>query len=383
MDTFDLQMNFRVVLKNQAQESTAELLGQMGAQRVLLVTDAGIQGAGLDRAYHQALTAKGIQTAVFNEVEPNPTTANVEAGLAVAREFGPQAFLGIGGGSVLDCAKAINILLNRGGKMADYAGPQQGGAALLPLVAAPTTAGTGSEVSPFLLISDSETHAKIVCKDWQAIPKVAVLDPSLSLTLPPMSTLFAGLDALVHGFESYVAKGSQPYTQALALKSIGLVHQNLPKVMAAPSDVEARGNMLIASNLAGMAFALSYLGLSHSLANALTKMKGTPHGLAVGMMLASVIRFNAPVCGADYEHIARYVLGEACPADRQEACLALADAVERMAHSLGMPTSLSKLDFEKSQIPALVEEALRQATIQFNPRMPTAQELTTLLESCF
>lgn len=383
MDTFDLQMNFRVVLKNQAQESTAELLGQMGAQRVLLVTDAGIQGAGLDQAYHQALTAKGIETAVFSEVEPNPTTANVEAGLAVAREFGPQAFLGIGGGSVLDCAKAVNILLNRGGKMADYAGPQQGGAALLPLVAAPTTAGTGSEVSPFLLISDSETHAKIVCKDWQAIPKVAVLDPSLSLTLPPMSTLFAGLDALVHGFESYVAKGSQPYTQALALKSIGLVHQNLPKVMAEPTDVEARGNMLMASNLAGMAFALSYLGLSHSLANALTKMKGTPHGLAVGMMLASVIRFNEPVCGADYEHIARYVLGEACPADRREACLALADAVERMARSLGMPASLSELDFDKSQIPALVEEALRQATIQFNPRMPTAQELTTLLEACF
>jgi len=307
MDTFDLQMNFRVVLKNQAQESTAELLGQMGAQRVLLVTDAGIQGAGLDRAYHQALTAKGIETAVFNEVEPNPTTANVEAGLAVAREFGPQAFLGIGGGSVLDCAKGINILLNRGGKMADYAGPQQGGAALLPLVAAPTTAGTGSEVSPFLLISDSETHAKIVCKDWQAIPKVAILDPSLSLTLPPMSTLFAGLDALVHGFESYVAKGSQPYTQALALKSIGLVHQNLPKVMAEPSGVEARGNMLIASNLAGMAFALSYLGLSHSLANALTKMKGTPprpgrgHDAVIGDPLQRPgvrrgLRAHSPLC---------------------------------------------------------------------------------------
>ena len=192
MDVFDLQMNFRVVFKNQAQESAAEILGQMGAQRVLLVTDAGIQGAGLDQAYREALAAKGMEVAVFSEVEPNPTTANVEAGLALARRFQPQAFLGIGGGSVLDCAKGINILLNRGGKMAAYAGPQQGGAALLPLVAAPTTAGTGSEVSPFLLISDSDTHAKIVCKDWQAIPKVALLDPGLSLTLPPKATLYAG-----------------------------------------------------------------------------------------------------------------------------------------------------------------------------------------------
>ena len=141
--------------------------------------------------------------------------------------------------------------------------------------------------------------------------------------------------------------------------------------------------MLIASNLAGMAFALSYLGLSHSLANALTKMKGTPHGLAVGMMLPAVIRFNAPVCGADYEHIARHLMGKQCPAGQQEACRALSDAVERMARSLGMPAGLSELEFEKSQSPALVEEALRQATIQFNPRMPTAQELTALLESCF
>ena len=383
MNAFDLQMNFRVVFKDQAQEVTADILRQLGAQKVLLVTDAGIQGAALDQPYQQALEAKGISVAVFNQVEPNPTTANVEAGLARAREFGPQAFLGIGGGSVLDCAKGINILLNRGGKMADYAGPQQGGAALLPLVAAPTTAGTGSEVSPFLLISDSQTHAKIVCKDWQAIPRVAVLDPSLSLTLPPRATLYAGLDALVHGFEAYVAKGSQPYTQALALKCMGLVYANLPQVMATPRDVEARGNMLVASNLAGLAFALSYLGLSHSLANALTKMKGTPHGLAVGMMLPAVIRFNAPAVGADYAHIARYLLGDGCPADEQAASLALADAVERMARSLGMPKSLAELEFEASKIPELVEEALRQATIQFNPRQPTAQELTTLLEACF
>lgn len=383
MDSFDLQMNFRVVFKDQAQELTAGILDQSGAHRVLLVTDAGIQGAGLDQAYRAALEAKGMRVAVFSKVEPNPTTANVEAGLALAREFGPQALLGIGGGSVLDCAKGINILLKRGGKMADYAGPQQDGAALLPLVAAPTTAGTGSEVSPFLLISDSRTHAKIVCKDWQAIPKVAILDPSLSLTLPPRATLYAGLDALVHGLESYVAKGSQPYTQALALKSIGLVHQNLPKVMATPSDVEARGNMLLASNLAGMAFALSYLGLSHSLANALTKMRGTPHGLAVGMMLPAVIRFNAPAVGADYAHIARYLLGPDCPAQQQEACLALADSLERMARSLGMPRSLAELGFQASQIPELVEEAMRQATLKSNPRQPTTQDLTALLEPCF
>ncbi len=383
MDTFDLQMDFRVIFRNHAQEPAADIFDQMQLQRVLLVTDAGILGAGLVESYLHALEERGKKVAVFSDVEPNPTTANVEAGLALAREFKPQALLGIGGGSVLDCAKGINMLLMRGGELAEYAGPVLDGSPLLPLVAAPTTAGTGSEVSPFLLISNSQTHAKIVIKDWQAVPKVALLDPSLTLSLPAKATLYAGLDALVHGCESYVAKGSQPYTQALALKSMGLVYKNLPVVMDAPQDVEARGGMLLASNLAGMAFALSYLGLSHSLANALTKLGGTPHGLAVGMMLPQVIRFNAPAAGEQYAHIARYLLGPQCPANPEEASLALADSMEALGRSAGMPQGLGELGFQPAQVPELVEEALCQATVQFNPRQPTADELKALLESCF
>ena len=239
----------------------------------------------------------------------DPTIDNVEQGLAQAQEFEPQLLVALGGGSAMDCAKAINILFNRGGRLQDYAGSVPGGSALLPLVALPTSAGTGSEVSPFLLISDNESHAKMVIRDPKAIPKIAVLDPTLTRSLPPGATLYAGLDALVHGFESYVAVGSQPYTQALALQAVELIVDNLPRVMSEPSDLEARGSMLVAANMAGMAFSLSYLGLAHSLANALAKVAGVPHGMAVGMMLSRVIRFNQDAAKDEYCKLARHLLG--------------------------------------------------------------------------
>jgi alcohol dehydrogenase class IV len=248
-------------------------------------------------------------------------------------------------------------------------------------VALPTTAGTGSEVSPFLLISDSESHAKIVIRDPQAIPRVAVLDPTLTRSLPAEATLYAGLDALVHGFESYVALGTQPYTQALAAQAVELIVDNLPRVMSEPSNLEARGSMLVAANMAGMAFSLSYLGLAHSLANALAKVAGVPHGMAVGMMLSSVIRFNQEVVADQYCKLARHVLGEQCPGDPDETCEALAAFVHSFGVNLGMPASLGKIGIKAEQIPVLVEEALRQATIKSNPLNPSPEELTTLLQS--
>ena len=242
MNPFDLNINCRIIHTQQSSATVSALVTELGANRVFMVTDPGIQALGLHCPLMEEIRRRGAALSLFSQVEPNPTTSNVEHGFAQAREFKPRLVVALGGGSAMDCAKAINILLARGGHVRDYAGSVPGGGpALLPLVALPTTAGTGSEVSPFLLISDSETHAKIVIRDAQAIPKIAVLDPTLSLSLPPEATLYAGLDAMVHGFESYVAVGSQPYTQALALRAVELIFDNLPRVMSEPSDIEARG----------------------------------------------------------------------------------------------------------------------------------------------
>lgn len=381
MGSFDVRMDYRVVFTLQSEAAVSSLVAELGAERVLMVTDPGIQAAGLDRSLVEALEEQGVDLSVFSGVEPNPTTDNVDQGLAQAQEFKPQLLLALGGGSAMDCAKGVNVLLNRGGRLQDYAGPVVGGSVLLPLVALPTTAGTGSEVSPFLLISDSDSHAKIVIRDPQTVPKMAVLDPNLTVSLPREATLYAGLDALVHGFESYVALGSQPYSRALGLQAVELIVNNLPRVVVEPSDLEARGNMLVAANLAGMAMSLSYLGLAHSIANALTKVGGVPHGMAVGMMLSEVIRFNQKVVSDHYCRLAECVVGPKCPT-RPDACSeALADYVHSFGVNLGMPSTLGAIGIARDQIPLLVEEALRQATIKSNPRQPSANELAALLQS--
>lgn len=382
MNPFDLNINCRIIHTQQSSATVSALVTELGANRVFMVTDPGIQALGLHCPLMEEIRRRGAALSLFSQVEPNPTTSNVEHGFAQAREFKPRLVVALGGGSAMDCAKAINILLARGGRVRDYAGSVPGGGpALLPLVALPTTAGTGSEVSPFLLISDSETHAKIVIRDAQAIPKIAVLDPTLSLSLPPEATLYAGLDAMVHGFESYVAVGSQPYTQALALRAVELIFDNLPRVMSEPSDIEARGGMLVAANMAGMAFALSYLGLAHSLANALTKVAGVPHGKAVGMMISRVIRFNGEAAGEQYFKLAGHLLGRQCPDQPYAACEALANLVHCFGTSLGMPDRLGQIGIRAEQVPALVDEALRQATIKSNPRNPSAGELEILLRA--
>lgn len=381
MNQFDLRMNFRIIHTLQSADTIASLVAETGVKRVFMVTDPGIQALGLDKPLVEALERKRVAFSLFSNVDPNPTLDNVEQGLAQAGDFRPQLLVALGGGSAMDCTKAINLLINRGGYLPDYVASIPKGQALLPMVAFPTSAGTGSEVSPFLLISDPRTHAKIVVRSPEAVPKYAVLDPTLTRSLPPKATLFAGLDAMVHGFESYVAMGSQPYTQALALQAVELVIDNLPRVMAEPSNLAARGRMLVAANMAGMAFSLSYLGLAHSLANALAKVGGVPHGMAVGMMLSPVIRHNQRAAADQYCRLARHLLGQKCPEDGHAACEALADFVHTFGVNLGMPASLSAIGIKAEQVPLLVEEALRQPTIKTNPCIPSAEELSSLLQA--
>jgi alcohol dehydrogenase class IV len=378
MDGFDLLLRFRVIYTQDSAQRALSLCQESGAKRVFLVTDPGVRGAGLHAPLARAMQAKEISFEIFSQVEPNPTSLNVAQGLQAAKDFQPDMFLALGGGSAMDCAKAINILFVRGGQLRDYVGLVKGGRDLLPLLALPTTAGTGSEVSPFLLITDSQTHGKLVINDQKAIPSVALLDPNLTVSLPPQTTLYSGIDALVHGCEAFVARGSQPYSKALALKAIGLIVANLPRVMATPKEIESRGRMLIASNLAGLAFSLSYLGLSHATANALAKAAALTHGLAVGLMLPHVICFNAAAVPEEYLQIAQYIFKDQCPLDSQEAARKLADFLEQFCRNLGMPRNLRAAGIREEQIPEMAQEALAQATVKSNPRQPKLEDLLAI-----
>jgi alcohol dehydrogenase class IV len=383
MDEFDITMKSRVIFSLGASGRVGRVAREFDAHRAMIVTDPGIQKAGLDTLLVESLKREHIETSIFTQVEPNPTSQNVEDGLTMAREFYPDIIVALGGGSSLDAAKAVNMLRCRGGKIADYGGMLTGGSKLPPLIAIPTTAGTGSEVSPFILISDSVTHAKIVIRDIHMIPDVAILDPILTTSMPRKITIYTGVDALAHGIEAFVAKGSQPFSQALALEAIRIIYGTLPGVLERPENLDGRGQMLIASNLAGLAFTLSYLGLAHSLANPLTRVTGMAHGMAVGLTLPYVIMFNEPVAHDDYARIAGLVLGGEAPSDPKEATLALASSLTKFLVRLNLPENLKRAGVPADCLAEMAEEALRQATVRSNPREANLEDLNALYRHAY
>ena len=357
---------------------TAELPGE----RVLLVTDAGLVAAGhVDRA-EASLRAAGLVVERFADVHENPTDRDVDACLAAARAFRPDILLGLGGGSSVDVAKGTNFVLAGGGRIQDYWGVGKGRGTFLPLVAVPTTAGTGTEVQSFALVADAETHQKMACGDPQALPRLAVLDPELTLSMPRMVTACTGLDAIGHAVETAVTKKRSVMSDRCAREAFRLAARNFPRVLSEPDDLVARGGMIRASACAGLAIEHSMLGAAHAMANPLTARFGVPHGQAVAMCLPLVVRFNA----ADEDTAARYATlareAELCGADcsAAEAVAVLASTLSAFVRQAELPTSIAACGIGAGDVPALAEEAARQWTAGFNPRAVGEPDLAGLYQ---
>ena len=352
-----------------------------GATRVLLVSDPGVMRAGHGPRAAALLRAAGLVVEVFSDVAENPSTDDVARGLAVARRFSPDLFVAVGGGSPIDAAKGIDFLHVCGGEMRDYWGHDKATRPLLPLIAVPTTAGTGSEVQSFALISDAVTHRKMACGDPSAAPRIALLDAELTLSMPPFVTACTGLDTLGHAVESAVTRRRNARSGEYSRSAFVLALRALPRVLAAPHDLAARADMLRAAALAGLAIEHSMLGAAHSLANPLTARCGVPHGQAVGTMLPHVVRFNAeePAARVIYAALAREVGLAPSGGDDVAAAMALADALAAQLVATGMPTRLAEHGVDTARIPALAHEASEQWTAGFNPRTVDVADFERLL----
>src|SRR4051812_18557631 len=292
MTPFDFYPRTRIVFGPGKVESLGELAGELGARRVLVVSDPGIVEAGHTARGINALTRAGIETQLFHDVGENPTTDHVAAGLKIAKRLEPELIVGFGGGSSMDCAKGINFRYSNGGEMSDYWGIGKATKPMLPMIAVPTTAGTGSETQSFALISDAKTHVKMACGDKKASFRVALLDPELTLTQPPRVTALTGIDAVAHALESYVASTRNPASMAFSREAWLLLGGNFAHVIDDPKDLDARSGMQLGAAFAGLAIENSMLGAAHALANPLTTQFNIARGQAVGMMLRHVIRFN-------------------------------------------------------------------------------------------
>ena len=340
-------------------------IAAMGCKRPLLVTDPGIAKAGHADRVKALLESEGLVTTVYADVHENPTTDDVSACVEVAREGDIDCIIGLGGGSSMDTGKGCNFIFTNGGRMSDYKGIGLAEKPMLPFVAIPTTAGTGSECQSFALIADAETHMKMACGDKKAAAVLAVLDPDLTVTQPRMVTAHTGIDAVTHAVETAVCNKRTPISEAYSRLGFSLLNEGLPAVLADPGNVYARAQMQLGAAYAGTAIENSMLGAAHACANPLTAMFGIVHGEAVGMMLPHVVRFNS----ADEEIAGVY---------QQLFEGDLAARAEELLREAGMPVQLRERGVTEESIQELAEGAAQQWTGRFNPRPVGVSELSEL-----
>jgi len=374
----------RVLYGPGSSERIGECAKDLG-QSVLLVTDQGLSAAGHPQQVREDLEKAGLQVILFDKSIENPTESSVQDCVDAAKSGQIDLIVGLGGGSSMDTAKGCNFILTNGGRMSDYWGVGKAKRAMLPLIALPTTAGTGSECQSFALISEDNTHRKMACGDRKALPRITILDPKLTLSQPRMVTACTGIDALTHALESAVTTKRNDMSDRHSRLAFELIHENLPKVFERPDDLEARGAVLLGASHAGAAIERSMLGAAHSMANPLTARRGTVHGMAVGLALPEVMEFNAgqPETMTRYANLARRaaIVSETTPeADSFEALVA------RVRHLLSLanfPSSLSELGFEEADLADLAKSASEQWTAGFNPRPIETHEFLRLYSSLF
>jgi alcohol dehydrogenase len=382
---FDHQPRTRLVFGVDSLEKLGEFGTQLGFKNVLLVTDPGIVQAGHSERAACILKAAGLAVTVFDNVEENPTTKCVTECVEVAREAKIDSFVAIGGGSAMDTAKGCNFVLTNGGRMQDYWGTGKATKLMLPLIAIPTTAGTGSECQSFALIADEKTHEKMACGDPKAAAKIAILDPKLTLSQPRRVTACTGIDAIAHVVETAVTKRRNAFSLMCAHEGFKLTVPNLPRIFADPDDLEARGRMQLGAAFAGMAIENSMLGAAHAAANPLTAHFGIVHGQAVGMMLPHVVRFNGkdPAALKAYAELAS-APEIACVSDGLEEALdALVKWLDMLLDLAQMPPKLADCGVEASVIPTMAKEAAKQWTATFNPRAVSADDFAELYQAAF
>ena len=355
-----------------------DLARELGGTRVLVTSDHGIMAAGHTASGIESLQAAGITTEVFSTFTENPSSAEVEAGTAVARKFRPDLLVGLGGGSSMDCAKGINFLLSCGGKMQDYRGRGTATGSMLPSIAVPTTAGTGSETQSFAVITDSVSGIKMACGDPRAAFRVAILDVNLTLTQPALLAALTGIDALSHAVESQVCTAATPASRTFSREAWRLLAAHLPGIVIDGGTIAARSAVQFGASLAGLAIEHSMLGAAHALANPLTAAHHLTHGQAVGVMLPHVVRFNGSVCGRAYAELLTDI---AISATADEAGATLADWLTGLLAAAQLKTSLRACGIDAADVPALAAAAATQWTAGFNPRAVTAVDLADLYEA--
>ena len=350
-------------------------------KKALIVTDKVLNKQGVVDLFTHLLTEQGIESIIFDRVKANPTITNVNEGLNTLKQCHCDFVVSLGGGSPHDCAKGIALVASNGGEIADYEGVDQSKLPQLPLIAINTTAGTASEMTRFAIITDEKRHVKMAIVDKHTTPVLSINDPSLMLSMPASLTAATGMDALTHAIEAYVSTAATPITDAVALKAIELINENLPTAVTEPENMFAREQMAYAQFMAGMAFNNASLGYVHAMAHQLGGFYDLPHGVCNAVLLPHVQRYNAQVSAKRLKDVATSMGVDTSEMSDQQGAEAAIQAIETLARKVGIPEGLEILDVKVSDIPLLAENALKDVCGLTNPKQASHAEICAIFKA--
>ncbi|HAT4124696.1 TPA: L-threonine dehydrogenase [Clostridium perfringens] len=361
-------------------KDAGEQVAELGFKKALIVTDKVLGQIGIVKKVTDVLDNKSIEYAIYDETKPNPTVKNVNDGLALLKEKECDFVISLGGGSAHDCAKGIALLATNGGEIKDYEGVDKSKKPQLPMVGINTTAGTGSEMTLFAIITDEERHIKMALVDKHLTPIIAVNDPMLMLAMPKSLTAATGMDALTHAIEAYVSTSATPITDACAEKAIELISNYLVNAVENGEDVEARDMMAYAEYLAGMAFNNASLGYVHAMAHQLGGFYNLPHGVCNAILLPHVQEYNKATSASRLAKIAKIMGGNIEGlTDEQGADLCI-DMIKSLSETVGIPEGLGVLGVKESDFETLATNALNDACSLTNPRKGNLEEVIAIFK---
>lgn len=355
-----------------------EMLADSKSDNVMLVSDRGLEAIGVVKKVQDIIEAAGIKCTSYLDVKPNPTVDIVNEAAALYAECGATCLVALGGGSPMDVSKAVGILAVHGGKIADYEGAHKVPGPIAPIIAIPTTAGTGSEVTASAVITDEERNFKMSVFTYYNIPKYAILDPELIMTAPASIAAACGVDALIHAMEAYLSTAATPFSDAMAEKAMELIGANLRRFVANRKDEEAACAMMLGSNFAGISFAWARLGDIHSMSHPVSAYYHVAHGVANAILMPTVMEFNAIADSGRYEKIYNYIRTSKGPVTNFEPMM-LVEEVKKLNKDLGIPEGLRAVGVDSDEhFQAMAEDAMKAGNTLVNPRQTTVKDFIAL-----
>lgn len=382
MNEFTFSVPQNIIVGRGSLAKLPEVAEKSGGKKAFIISGPHLNKMGIVQSCVDALKAKGIESSVFTETEGNPSVETVDKASAAYKESGADFIVALGGGSPMDVAKAVGVVARYGGSITEYEGGDKVPGDIIPLIAVPTTAGTGSEVTAFSVITDHSRNYKLTVFSYKLIPSYAILDAELLTTAPASVAAACGIDAMVHALEAYISTAASPFSDAMAEKALELIGANIRCYAANRGDIEAAENMLVGSLFAGIAFSWARLGDVHAMSHPVSAYFNVPHGVANAILLPTIVEYNMLADKGKYLNIYNYI-AELPAAPEEFTADMLVDELLNLNEALGIPAGLEEAGVTKDKFDAMADDAMKSGNIAVNPRSTTKKDVLALYEKAF